>query len=75
MQSAFNYRALSTVPSEGLEKFRWSTVIIEIKRKKRQLQFKQLKLRVNGIIALSAFHFRIIVRAKLRKVLSNQRSK
>ena len=32
----------------------------EIKHKKEPLQFEQLRLRVNGPIALSASHFRII---------------
>ena len=37
--------------------------------KEEQLQFEQLSLRVNSIIALSAFHFRIFVRAKLHIII------
>ena len=51
------------VPSESLEEFKWSTVVIDITSKKKQLLFEQLRLRANGVIALSAFHFRFIVNA------------
>ena len=41
---------------------------MEIKCKRRSLQLEKLRLGVKGIIALPAFHFKIIVRVKLQKI-------
>ena len=70
-KARFNYR--TQLPAETVEEFKWSTVIIEILSViKEQLQFEQLRLRVNGLIALSVFHFRIIVRSKLDRNFRTQ---